>query len=161
VPPATNDASAALDAGDLVITTNVGRVVIRVDARSARQAAHVVVESARSGRYNGTVFHRVVPSFVAQGGDPRGDGYGGTTAIVPTELSGARFTRGAVGIALAGLDTGGMQFFIMTADSPHLDARYPHIGEVIEGMDVADELMVGDVIERVEWTPARTASAQN
>ncbi len=153
VPPATNDASAVLDAGDLVITTNVGRVVIRVDARSARQAAHVVVEAARSGRYNGTVFHRVVPSFVAQGGDPRGDGYGGTSTIVPTELSGEPFERGAVGIALAGLDTGGMQFFIVTADSPHLDARYPWIGRVVEGMEVVDELMAGDVMQRVEFVP--------
>jgi cyclophilin family peptidyl-prolyl cis-trans isomerase len=141
----------ALDEGDLVITTTVGRIVIRIDGRSARQAARVVTEAARSGRYNGTVFHRIVPAFVAQGGDPRGDGYGGTSTIVPTELSGERFERGAVGIALAGLDTGGMQFFIVTADSPHLDARYPWIGRVVEGIEVVDELMIGDAMQRVEF----------
>lgn len=141
----------ALDEGDLVITTTLGRVVVRIDGRSARQAARVVIEAARSGRYNGTVFHRIVPAFVAQGGDPRGDGYGGTSTIVPTELSGERFERGAVGIALAGLDTGGMQFFIVTADSPHLDARYPWIGRVVEGMEVVDELMIGDAMQRVEF----------
>ncbi len=150
---AANEPQTALEAGDLVITTTVGRVVIRIDERSARQAARVVIEAARSGRYNGTVFHRIVPAFVAQGGDPRGDGYGGTSAIVPTELSGERFERGAVGIALAGLDTGGMQFFIVTADSPHLDARYPWIGRVVEGMEVVDELMIGDAMQRVEFVP--------
>jgi len=153
VPTAVTESQTALEAGDLVIGTTAGRVVIRIDERSARQAARVVIEAARSGRYNGTVFHRVVPSFVAQGGDPRGDGYGGTNTIVPTELSGERFERGAVGIALAGLDTGGMQFFIVTADSPHLDARYPWIGRVVEGMEVVDELMVGDAMQRVEFVP--------
>lgn len=153
VSTANSEPHTAIDTGDLVITTTIGRVVVRIDERSARQAARVVIEAAQSGRYNGTVFHRVVPAFVAQGGDPRGDGYGGTSAIVPTELSGERFERGAVGIALAGLDTGGMQFFIVTADSPHLDARYPWIGRVVEGMEVVDELMIGDAMQRVEFVP--------
>lgn len=139
------------ETGDLILTLRNGRIVIRIDARSAPQASRVVIEAARSGRYNGTIFHRVVPSFVAQGGDPRGDGYGGTSRIVPTELSGERFERGAVGIALAGLDTGGMQFFIVTVDAPHLDARYPWIGRVVEGMECVDQLMVGDEMQRVEF----------
>lgn len=163
VVPYESPAFAPSTLGELTVTTRHGRIVIRVHGETAPRAAEIVIQAALGGRYNNTIFHRVVPGFVAQGGDPRGDGYGGTTTITPTELSGARFARGAVGIALAGLDTGGMQFFIMTADSPHLDARYPHIGEVIEGMDVADELMVGDVIERVAWTPvaARAGGAQN
>ncbi len=131
----------------------MGLVVIELTEDAAPQAAGVVIEAAQGGRYNGTTFHRVVPGFVAQGGDPRGDGYGGTSRIVPTELSGMTFDRGSVGIALAGLDTGGMQFFIVTADAPHLDARYPWIGRVVEGMEIVDELMEGDVIERAEFIP--------
>ncbi len=151
VPPARSTGEANTLVGNLVVTTRAGRVVIAIPSDAAPEAARVIVEAARGGRYNGTTFHRVVPGFVAQGGDPRGDGYGGTNRIVTTELTGMRFDRGAVGIALAGLDTGGMQFFVMTADAPHLDARYPWIGRVVEGMEVVDELMAGDVIERVEF----------
>lgn len=151
VPSRVDEARPMAETGDLILTLRNGRIVIRIDARSAPQASRVVIEAARSGRYNGTIFHRVVPSFVAQGGDPRGDGYGGTSRIVPTELSGERFERGAVGIALAGLDTGGMQFFIVTVDAPHLDARYPWIGRVVEGMECVDQLMVGDEMQRVEF----------
>ena len=96
----------------------------------------------------------MVPGFVAQGGDPRADGYGGIAHIVPTEISGARFERGAVGIALAGLDTGGTQFFITLADTPHLDARYPYLGRVVAGMNIADRLMAGDEIIDVTFVPA-------
>jgi cyclophilin family peptidyl-prolyl cis-trans isomerase len=106
----------------------------------------VIRSATEAGTFGRTTFHRVVPGFVAQGGDPRGDGYGGTSRIVSTEVSGARFERGAVGIALAGPDTGGTQFFITLTDSPHLDARYPYIGRVISGMNVADRLMTGDEI---------------
>ena len=151
VPSPNTSDNAPVEEGDLVINTTAGRIVVRLDPAAAPQAVHLVVEAARGERYDNTTFHRVVPSFVAQGGDPRGDGYGGTTTITPTELSGRRFVRGAVGIALAGLDTGGMQFFIVTADAPHLDANYPYIGRVVEGIETADELMVGDVIRRVEF----------
>jgi cyclophilin family peptidyl-prolyl cis-trans isomerase len=137
--------------GRLVITTHTGRIVIELDENSAPEAARLVAQTAHEGRYNGTSFHRVVPGFVAQGGDPRGDGYGGTSTVITTELSGQPFSRGAVGIPLAGLDTGGMQFFIVTADAPHLDAHYPYLGHVVEGMEVVDELMIGDGIERVEF----------
>lgn len=149
--PARSSAEPNTLEGTLVVTTPRGRVVIEIGREAAPQAARTVIEAARGARYNGTIFHRVVPAFVAQGGDPRGDGYGGTNTIVETELSGMRFDRGAVGIALAGLDTGGMQFFVVTADAPHLDARYPWIGRVIEGMEIVDEMMEGDAIERVEF----------
>lgn len=141
-------------AGVMVIHTLRGAIHVELRADTAPRALEFVTGAARSGRYNGTSFHRVVPAFVAQGGDPRGDGYGGTETIIPTEVSGERFDRGAVGIALAGLDTGGLQFFIVTADAPHLDGRYPWIGRVVRGMEVADELLVGDVMQRVEVLPA-------
>ncbi len=149
--PARSPAESNPLEGTLVLNTRGGRITIEINRDAAPQAARTVIEAARGARYNGTIFHRVVPAFVAQGGDPRGDGYGGTSTVVETELSGMRFDRGAVGIALAGLDTGGMQFFLVTADAPHLDARYPWIGRVIEGMEIVDEMMEGDVIERVEF----------
>lgn len=133
-------------AGTWVLETTAGTIRVALRADTAPEALRFLMETTQAGTYRQTTFHRVVPGFVAQGGDPRGDGYGGTSRIIPTELSGARFERGAVGIALAGLDTGGTQFFITLSDSPHLDARYPYIGQVISGMNVADRLVTGDEI---------------
>ena len=92
----------------------------------------------------------MVPGFVVQGGDPRGDGYGGSRYLVPCEWSNLRYERGTVGIALAGKDTGGSQLFIAHEAPRHLDARYTVIGRVIEGMEVVDLLLPGDRIESVE-----------
>ena len=98
----------------------------------------------------------MVPGFVVQGGDPHGDGYGGTETTVSTELSLSDFSTGSVGIPLAGLDTGGQQLFIVLADAPHLDGRYPWVGRVVRGMEVVEGLLVGDVIRHVSVVgPAR------
>ncbi len=134
----------------LVLHTTAGEVRIALDGTHSPDAVALITEAAQAGRYNGTTFHRVVPGFVAQGGDPRGDGYGGMQRAVPTELSGERFVRGAVGVPLAGLDTGGMQLFVVSADAPHLDARYPWVGHVVSGMEVIDEMIEGDRIDRAE-----------
>lgn len=136
----------ASSAGIWVLETTAGTIRIALRGDTATEALRLLLETSRAGTYRHTTFHRVVPGFVAQGGDPRGDGYGGTSRIVPTELSGGRFERGAVGIPLSGLDTGGAQFFIILTDSPHLDARYPYLGRVVAGMDVADRLMRADEI---------------
>ncbi|MDB4931549.1 MAG: peptidylprolyl isomerase [Myxococcaceae bacterium] len=132
--------------GTWVLETTAGTIRIALRADTAPEALAFIRSSTEDGVYRHTTFHRVVPGFVAQGGDPRGDGYGGTSRIIPTEVSGGRFERGAVRIALAGPDTGGTQFFITLTDSPHLDARYPYIGRVVTGMNVADRLMTGDEI---------------
>ncbi len=105
-----------------------------------------VLRLVRSGFYDGLNFHRVVPNFVAQGGDPRGDGTGGPAFTLRSEFSRLKFERGAVGMASAGKDTEGSQFFIMHSEAPHLDGRYTVFGRVIEGMDAADRLRVGDKI---------------
>jgi cyclophilin family peptidyl-prolyl cis-trans isomerase len=144
---------AAGSAGNLVLETTAGRIVLDLQADTAPEAVRFVIRSAQEHRYDGTSFHRVVPAFVAQGGDPRGDGYGGTTETIPTEVSSRRFSRGAVGIALAGLDTGGMQFFIVTADAPSLDGRYPWIGTVVQGDDLIDRILVGDQIQTARFQP--------
>lgn len=105
---------------------------------------------ADDGFFDGLGFHRVVPGFVIQGGDPRGDGYGGPGHVMPCEWSNLRYERGTVGIALAGKDTGGSQLFIAHEATRHLDARYTVIGRVVEGMDVVDSIWPHDRITKAE-----------
>ncbi len=104
------------------------------------------LDLVRAGFYNGLTFHRVVPNFVVQGGDPRGDGTGGPPFTLRSECSPRSFTRGILGIASSGKDTEGSQFFIMHSAAPHLDGRYTVFGQVVEGMNIADLLEVGDRI---------------
>ncbi|HBQ59829.1 MAG TPA: peptidylprolyl isomerase [Balneolaceae bacterium] len=106
----------------------------------------------RAGAYNAVAFHRVVPNFVVQGGDiETGDGFGGPDYVVPTEASSKQYARGIVGIASAGGDTEGSQYFVMHDWAPHLNGRYTIIGEVISGMQVVDKLMVGDKVNQAYW----------
>lgn len=104
------------------------------------------IELAKSKYYNGVSFHRVIAGFVAQGGDPRGDGYGGPNWRIRCEYSPLRFERGTLGIATSGKDTGGSQFFITLSPQPHLDGRYTIFGQVVDGMEIADRLIRGDTI---------------
>jgi len=105
---------------------------------------------ARSGYYRNTRFHRVVPNFVAQDGDPRDDGNGGPGYAIRDEMNRQRYERGAVGMALSGPDTGGSQYFITHSPQPHLDGHYTVFGRVIDGFDVLDRLVQGDLIRRVD-----------
>jgi cyclophilin family peptidyl-prolyl cis-trans isomerase/HEAT repeat protein len=105
---------------------------------------------ARSGYYRNTRFHRVVPNFVAQDGDPRDDGNGGPGYAIRDEMNRHRYERGAVGMALSGPDTGGSQYFITHSPQPHLDGHYTVFGQVVRGYDVLDKLVQGDLIARVD-----------
>jgi cyclophilin family peptidyl-prolyl cis-trans isomerase len=105
---------------------------------------------ARSGYYRNTRFHRVVPNFVAQDGDPRDDGNGGPGYAIRDEMNRQRYERGAVGMALSGPDTGGSQYFITHSPQPHLDGHYTVFGRVIRGFDVLDRLVQGDLITKVD-----------
>jgi cyclophilin family peptidyl-prolyl cis-trans isomerase len=91
----------------------------------------------------------VVPDFVVQGGDPRGDGSGGPGWVIPCEINPRRYGEGTVGMALSGQDTGGSQFFITLAPQPHLDGRYTVFGEVVSGMEVVRALEEGDRIRSI------------
>lgn len=98
----------------------------------------------QKGFYRGLTFHRVVPNFVIQGGDPRGDGWGGPGYSIRSEFSPLTYETGTVGIASAGKDTEGSQFFITQSPQPHLDGRYTIIGKVVSGMDVVNKIQVED-----------------
>jgi cyclophilin family peptidyl-prolyl cis-trans isomerase/HEAT repeat protein len=132
--------------------TTRGVVEIHLNVVEAPLASQAFLDLCRQGFYDGLTFHRVVPDFVAQGGDPRGDGSGGPGYTLRDEVGQRPYGRGAVGLALAlaGKDTGGSQFFITLSPQPHLDGGYTLLGWVAEGMEVADQLRPGDAIERVE-----------
>jgi peptidyl-prolyl cis-trans isomerase B (cyclophilin B) len=104
----------------------------------------------KRGFYDGIEFHRVVGNFVVQGGDPTESGWGGPGFTLPAEpgsvLDGPGFVAGGVGIADAGRDSGGSQWFIMHSRAPHLDGRYTWIGSVISGRNSADALVIGDEV---------------
>lgn len=132
------------------LTSERGVIDVHLDPDAAPWHVAAIVALTRAGFYDGLTFHRVVPGFVVQGGDPEGTGWGGPGFTLPSEPGAARFTRGAVGVADAGKDTGGSQFFFMQAHAPHLEGRFTRIGEVAGGIDVVDALLVGDKILRAE-----------
>jgi cyclophilin family peptidyl-prolyl cis-trans isomerase len=121
-------------------TTPRGDFVIEVDGQVAPNTAAAFLHLVREGFYDGLTFHRVVPGFVVQGGDPRGDGWGGPGFTLRSEWSRTPYVRGTVGIAHDGKDTGGSQFFIALSPQPHLNGRYTVFGRVVEGMEVLDAI---------------------
>lgn len=107
------------------------------------------VKKATAGFYDGLTFHRVVPGFVAQGGDPRGTGTGGGDQ--PTELSDLPFDKGAIGVARGGdiKVSNDAQWFVCTGDAPHLNGQYTNFGAITAGQDVVDRIMVGTRIKSI------------
>jgi cyclophilin family peptidyl-prolyl cis-trans isomerase/HEAT repeat protein len=136
-----------------ILHTRHGTIEVHLNVVEAPLNVASFLDLARRGFFDGLAFHRVVPHFVAQGGDPRGDGSGGPGYTLRCEIGQRPYGRGTVGMALSGKDTGGSQFFITHTPTPHLDGRYTVIGWVAAGMEVVDKLRQGDVIQRVEiWT---------
>lgn len=132
------------------IKTSLGNIEIELFYDAAPLTVLNFIELAEDGFYNELQFHRVVPNFVAQGGDPRGDGWGGPPYFIRCEYSSEKYRRGTLGIATSGKDTGGSQFFIALSPQPHLEARYTVFGQVIAGMEFVDDIVVGDIIETIE-----------
>jgi cyclophilin family peptidyl-prolyl cis-trans isomerase len=112
-------------------------------------ASHIAT-LARDGYYNGLTFHRVAPNFVIQGGSPGANEYAGQGPFMRDEVGLVSHRRGTVGISTRGRDTGDAQIFINLVDSPRLDHTYTVFAEVTSGMDVVDQIIEGDVIERVD-----------
>ena len=131
------------------IDTRKGTIEIELAVLDAPLTAHNFVTLARRGFFNGLRIHRVVPDFVVQDGDPRGDGEGGPGYSIRDELNDLPYLRGTVGMALSGKDTGGSQYFLTISPQPHLDAGYTIFGRVVKGQEVLDTLQQYDTIDRV------------
>lgn len=134
------------------LRTNKGLIDIELNTLSAPATVAMMDSLSRTTAYEGVPFHRVVPNFVIQGGDiERQDGFGGPDFVIPTEASENEFERSAVGIASAGPDTEGSQYFVMHQWMPHLNGNYTRFGEVTRGMNVVDKITVGDRVISVSW----------
>ncbi|MFH1686724.1 MAG: peptidylprolyl isomerase [bacterium] len=132
-----------------IIVTNRGEFEIELFFDVAPLTVLNFVDLVTAGFYDGLTFHRVVPAFVVQGGDPRGDGWGGPDWNIRCEYSPEKYRRGTVGMATSGKDSGGSQFFVALSPQPHLEARYTVFGEVRSGMDVVDRLIPADTIKQI------------
>ncbi len=140
------------------VKTNRGNFTIELLPADAPLTVDNFVQLARRGYFNRITFHRVVPNFVIQGGDPRGDGNGGPGYSIRCEINMVPYDGGAVGMALSGKDTGGSQWFVTHSPQPHLDGGYTVFGRVVDGMDVVDSIVRGDAILSVtisERLPAK------
>lgn len=130
-----------------LVKTEKGEFTIELLPDDAPLTVDSFVQLARRGYFNGIAFHRVVPNFVIQGGDPRGDGNGGPGYQIRCEINEVEYGRGAVGMALSGKDTGGSQWFVTHSPQPHLDGGYSVFGMVAEkDMPVVDGIARGDKI---------------
>jgi cyclophilin family peptidyl-prolyl cis-trans isomerase len=134
----------------VVFRTTKGTFAIRLDKESAPFTVLAFFKLVNQKFYNGLTFHRVVPDFVIQGGDPRGDGWGGPGFTIRSEWSMDDFERGSVGMASSGKDTEGCQFFITHIPTPHLDGRYTRFATVSTGMEVVDSIQAADRILSAE-----------
>jgi HEAT repeat protein/cyclophilin family peptidyl-prolyl cis-trans isomerase len=132
------------------IDTDRGTIQLELAVIDAPLTVENFVTLAQKGYFNGLSIHRVVPNFVVQDGDPRGDGEGAPGYTIRDELNERPYLRGTVGMALDPWpDTGGSQFFIALSPQPHLDAKYTVFGRVVAGMEVVDQIQPWDVIRRV------------
>lgn len=127
-----------------VISCKHGDIEIELFGDDAIQTTANFIDLAKKGFYNGLTFHRVVPNFVAQGGCPRGDGWGDAGYFIRSEFAQLRYDPGRVGIAHDGKDTGGSQFFITHSHQHHLDGRYTIFARVTRGMDIVNLIDQGD-----------------
>jgi len=134
----------------LDVVTVRGTFRIRLDARRAPVSCREVWGLAEEGFYENLDFHRVVPDFVVQGGDPRGDGWGGPGFVLADEPSLVPFDSWRVGLATSGPNTGGSQLFVTLLPADHLTGHYTNLGEVVAGREVLTRLEAGDRILRVE-----------
>ena len=143
------------------IETDRGTIQIELAVLDAPLTVENFVTLARKGYFDGLSVHRVVPDFVVQDGDPRGDGEGAPGYSIRDELNERPYLRGTVGMALDPWpDTGGSQYFIAHSPQPHLDAKYTVFGRVVSGMEVVDQIQQWDVIRRVRvWDGTQTTAA--
>ncbi|HUQ87674.1 MAG TPA: HEAT repeat domain-containing protein [Vicinamibacterales bacterium] len=155
-PPPSVAELAAIDAliapkfsPQAYIDTSKGTIQFELAVLDAPRTVANFLSLVRKNYFRGVQLHRVVPDFVVQDGDPRGDGEGGPGYSIRDEINMRPYLRGTVGMALDWADTGGSQFFITHSPQPHLDARYTVFGQVVSGMDVVDRLQQWDTINGI------------
>jgi cyclophilin family peptidyl-prolyl cis-trans isomerase len=133
----------------IVIETDRGDIVVSLFAGDAPITVNAMLQLVDRRSFDGGAWHRVVPNFVIQDGDPRGDGWGGPGYALRDEINRRRYAAGTVGMALSGPDTGGSQFFITLGPQPHLDGTYTVFGQVESGMDVVQRITAYDAIRTI------------
>jgi peptidyl-prolyl cis-trans isomerase B (cyclophilin B) len=127
-----------------------GEIVIQLFPKDAPKTVNNFIKLANEKFYDGLIFHRVVPGFIVQGGDPKGNGVGGPGYTIKFESSGRLHLTGSVAMARKeGLDTAGSQFYICLKEQPHLNGKYCVFGQVIRGMDTVNDIKRGDKMKRV------------
>ena len=151
-PPMTIDINKKYTA---TIETAKGDIVLELFVRDAPQTVNNFVFLAREGFYNGSTFHRVLPDFMAQGGDPTGTGMGDPGYVFPDEFSSRKHSAGTLSMANSGPNTNGSQFFITYVPTPWLDGHHTVFGQVISGMDVLKSLTPRDPTENPQFTGDR------
>jgi cyclophilin family peptidyl-prolyl cis-trans isomerase len=143
-----------------VVSTTKGPFMIELLPGEATLNVDNFAQLAKRGYFNGLTFHRVVPNFVVQDGDPRGDGNGGPGYQIRCEINEVPYDRAAVGMALSGKDTGGSQWFVTHSPQPHLDGGYTVFGRVVAGMEIVDRIVRGDVIRSIVISPGTNGSSK-
>jgi len=134
-----------------IIETKNGKITIELFDKEAPGTVANFVKLIQEGFYNGLKFHRVIPEFVVQGGDPSGNGTGGPGYSIKCETEGNphKHNRGALSMAHRGKDTGGSQFFLVLEPQSHLDGVHTVFGQIIDGYDIMDLIEQGDLMENV------------
>ncbi len=134
-----------------IIETEKGIIKFELYEKEAPITTKNFIDLAQKGFYNGLTFHRVEPGFVIQGGDPKGDGTGGSDKTIPLEINASlTHKRGAVGMARSqDPNSASSQFYITFGNAKFLDGKYAVFGQVIEGMDVAEKIVKGDRMLKV------------
>ncbi|WP_311081752.1 peptidylprolyl isomerase [Paenibacillus polymyxa] len=148
-PAATKDKNKALSHPIVTIVMNDGKKIkLELYPEVAPNTVNNFISLVQKGAYNGTIFHRVIPGFMIQGGDPQGNGTGGPGYSIKGEFKSngvnntLKHTRGVLSMARsADLDSAGSQFFIMVADADYLDGQYAAFGKVTSGLDVVDAIV--------------------
>ena len=137
-----------------LIETDKGQMTILLYPEVAPETVNNFVALAQKGFYDDLTFHRVVPGFVIQGGDPQGNGSGGPGYNIKAEFNSRKHIRGTVAMARSTEpDSAGSQFYICLAPQPSLDGNYTIFGQVVDGMEVIDKIVIGDVMKRVYLEP--------
>jgi len=135
-----------------VIETEKGNIEIELFAKDAPNTVDNFETLIKKGFYDGLIFHRVIPGFVAQAGCPEGRGTGGPGYTIKCEINPNKHERGSLSMAHAGKNTGGSQFFICYAAFPHLDGIHTVFGKVVKGMGVVDAVKQGDKMLKVTFS---------